>query len=173
MLPELHPVPHTHPAFQPICSSGWLFAAGLGLLLAQVVAHAPGPRRGALGSLQSPCVAESTAVSAWASPGWLHNNLSQTASQHSSLASRQGRKKCCAMGPGISLALLHPFPCSSAVSWVSSLLFLYSVPTLPQPCHAATLVLLMACQCQPMRITQTTAHPIRTALSREEQAWPL
>lgn len=140
--------PLLHPAFQPILQSGWLFfAAGLGLLWRRWYACSTGPRRGALGSLQSPCVAESTAVSTWASSRLAANNLSQTASQHSSLASRQGRKKQAkprawnlsgaASAPSHVPLLFHepphPFPFTP-------------FPTLPQPYHAAALVLLMACR---------------------------
>lgn len=168
--PALHLFPITAPSF-PAHSAVWLalFAAGLGPLGRRWCGCSAGPRRGALGSLQSPFVAESTAVSARPALGWLP--IASHRLRHSTalwLAGRGGRSKQ-SRGLGISLAPLHPIPCPSADPRVSSLFFLYSVLPAPISCCHACPPDGFSCQ-PPSRMTQTTAHPIRTALSREEQA---
>lgn len=129
--PALRLFPIPAPSF-PAHSAVWLalFAAGLGPLGRRGCGCSAGPRRGALGSLQSPCVAESTAVSTRPAPGWLP--IASHRLRHSIalwLAGRRGRSKQ-SRGLGISLAPLPPVPCPSADPRVS-LFFLYSV--LPAP----------------------------------------
>ena len=131
-----------------------------------------GPSRGAPGSLQCPCVAESTAVRARASSGLAANSLLQTASQHRSLACRQGRSTE-SLGLEMSLALLHPPFHTRLLFQVVPFPFLHPASSPAPP----TLIMLthlcpsdgFSCQL-PNKMTQTIVHPIRTALSREKQA---